>query len=72
MNKELLKRITRIGILGTLGLWIGWDLFAFSAGGLDASISDVIKHWGCQYPQAVAAVFFVGGHLFWSQKAVKQ
>ena len=31
---DTLKRITRILVLGTVGLWIGWDLFAFNVGGL--------------------------------------
>ena len=70
MKTDLLKRITRIGILGTVVAWIGWDLLAFNVGGLPASISDVVKSWGCEYPQAVAGVGFVLGHLLWPQKKV--
>jgi hypothetical protein len=66
--RPLLARITRIIILGTVLLWIAWDLFAFNVGGLPASISGIVKAWGCQYPQAVAGVFYVLGHLTWGQK----
>ena len=62
-----ITRITRIIILGTILLWIAWDLFAFNVGGLPASISGIVKGWGCEYPQAVAGVFFVLGHLLWGQ-----
>ena len=68
MSRDTITRITRILILGTICAWLAWDLYAFHVGGLSASISDVVKQWGCKYPQAVAGVFFVLGHLLWSQK----
>ena len=65
----MVARITRILILGTILLWIAWDLFAFNIGGLPASISGIVKGWGCEYPQALAGVFYTLGHLTWGQKA---
>jgi len=63
----MLKRITRIVLIGTAAVWLVWDLIAFNFGGLPASISGMVPEWGCTYPQIIFLVGVVCGHLFWPQ-----
>ncbi|MDZ4373067.1 MAG: hypothetical protein U1C74_16810 [Phenylobacterium sp.] len=68
MTRETAKRITRILILVTCALWLGWDIYAYHTAGSKATISRVVADWVCEYWPAFAAFFFTLGHLTWPQR----
>jgi hypothetical protein len=66
------KKLTTI-VVGAfiLGL-IGYDVFAFTSGGTEATVSWVIYEWSYKYPAFTFGMGFVMGHLFWQMKAAKK
>lgn len=58
----------------SLAIWAAWDLFAYSAGGGDSTMSGVIGDWlGTGRPEVCALCFALGlitSHLIgWSRRS---
>ena len=60
-----LPKVTRIFILLTIIVVLGYDVFAVYNGGTEASVSWQIAVYAYKVPAFTFAVGFVCGHLFW-------
>lgn len=61
------RRITQVGVILTAVVWIVWDVYAYSTGGNEATISRVITEASRDWPIIPLLVGIVLGHLFFSQ-----
>lgn len=59
-----MRRITAIGLIVLGALLIGWDIYAYLAGGSAATISVVISDFCCRHPWALLVIGFLGGHIW--------
>lgn len=59
--------ITELLIIATILIWIGWDIYAYKRGGVEATESRVIYRWARRYPGFVFAVGCLMGHFFLAQ-----
>jgi hypothetical protein len=62
------KSFTGIFISGLLLATLAYDVYAFLAGGTEATISWTIFEYSYKYPAGVFLIGFVCGHLFWQMK----
>lgn len=63
------KAITQYGIIATVVLWIGWDVYvAFFNNEPGDTISRVVLEWSQAWPIIPLAVGVVAGHLWWPQR----
>jgi len=68
-----LKSKTAIFTLGSIGLlllaWLGYDIYAISEGGTEASISFMMYEWSYKFPIFTWSCGFMPGlfvgHFFW-------
>ena len=56
---------TKIFILLVVVVAIVYDVYVYSVGGTQTTISWVIAEWSYKMPALVFAVGFLCGHLFW-------
>lgn len=62
-------RIITVGIiLGTVAVWVVWDVIAVLVWGRSATESIFIFAWTLKYPQLVFILGYLMGHLTWGQK----
>ena len=67
------KEITGWFIILIFLLIVGYDVYAYIAGGQEATISSLIsQEWIYQYPAFTFAMGFVMGHLFWPMSKHKR
>ena len=64
----LIKRITRIVILATLGAWLVWDIIAYNLSGKKGTISDAIATGTCDWMPLIYIVVFCAGHFLWPHR----
>lgn len=67
MNKA--RIITVAVILGSITIWLVWDIVAVLVWGRSATESLVIFAWTLRYPQIVFLFGYLMGHWTWGQKA---
>jgi len=65
MDTEKVRKITGIAIASTVVILGLYDVFAFTTGGTEGTISHVINSWAYNYPAFTFAMGFLMGHLFW-------
>jgi hypothetical protein len=61
----MIKKITYIFIAATVVIILAYDVWAVLAGGLDATISQVLLNSSKEFPVISFALGFVFGHIFW-------
>ena len=65
MDIEKVRKITGIVIASTVAILAVYDVYAFTMGGTEGTISHVINSWSYNYPAFTFAMGFLMGHLFW-------
>jgi hypothetical protein len=60
-----LQKLTAKFIVGIIALIAAFDVFVYSKGGTEATISYVIMTWSYQHPITVFVAGVVCGHLYW-------
>lgn len=63
MNKY--RTITIYVIAAIIAVIVIWDIAVIQMGGVEASISQVMRDWSKDYPVFTFAIAFSMGHLFW-------
>jgi hypothetical protein len=58
---------TRLLILTTIAIWVGFDLFTVQTAGVVSTISRVILAWSNRYPWVLLSTGILIGHLFFAQ-----
>jgi hypothetical protein len=66
------KKMTVIFLITLLVVIIGYDVYAWNAGGTEATISYTIFEWSHKYPFFTFMMGFVCGHLFWQMKGLSR
>jgi len=61
------RKLTKLVILLVVAGAIVYDLIAWQAGTVDATISRVTLAWAHRWPVVPFSVGVLCGHLFWSQ-----
>lgn len=59
-----LPTLTRGLVIGTVALWVAWDIVAIVRGGYEASETAQIRRWS-RYPMVPFGIGLVVGHLLW-------
>jgi len=62
------KTLTKIFILVSIAVIALFDVYVFTAGGTEATISWTMYTWSHEYPAFTFSMGFVAGHLFWQMK----
>jgi hypothetical protein len=65
-------KYTRLLILATVLIWIGFDVWVIVKGGTEASISHQITTWSYDYPTFTFAVGYLMGHLFFPLRTINK
>lgn len=55
-------------VLGSVTLWVVWDVIAVIVWGRSATESIFIFAWTLKYPQLVFVLGYLMGHFTWGQK----
>jgi hypothetical protein len=63
-----IKKLTKIFIAATIAVIAAFDVYVWTAGGTEATISWTMFEWSHEYPVFAFAMGFVMGHLFWQMK----
>lgn len=69
MNK--VKTITGVFIVAAFLVIVGYDVWAVLAGGIEATISEVVWEYATSYPIIPFATGVLCGHLFWQTRITK-
>ena len=62
------KKLTKIFVLATIAIIIGFDVFVWVKGGTEATVSWTVFEWSYDYPILPFFMGFVMGHFFWQMK----
>lgn len=65
MTTEKVRKLTGWMIVLLVAAGGLYDVFAFTMGGTEGTISHVVNSWSYNYPAFTFAVGFLMGHLFW-------
>lgn len=63
-----IKKVTKIFIAIMIAIIAVFDVYVFTVGGTEATISWTMFEWSHDYPVFTFAMGFVMGHLFWQMK----
>lgn len=59
------RKITMIVVAALIAFMIIYDVYVIQVGGVEASISQIIRDWSKDYPVFTFFIAFTMGHLFW-------
>lgn len=66
--KAITKLVIGVFIVGLLG----YDVYAYMAGGQEATVSNTMIVWSHEYPAMTFLIGFAMGHLFWQMHKGKK
>jgi hypothetical protein len=66
------RDITKLIVLATVALLIIYDIAAYAASGVGATISRVTLSWSQDIPIVLIGIGVLIGHLFWPQPRPKK
>jgi hypothetical protein len=60
-----IRKLTGIVVMSTVVILSLYDVYAFTEGGTEGTISHVLMTWSYAHPAFTFAFGFLCGHLFW-------
>lgn len=65
------RAVTAAVLVAAALLLVGYDVYAFLAGGVEATISRTVYEWAQRWPILPFALGVLTGHLFFSQHGLQ-